>query len=446
VWRNAIVSVVLAVAFWFVCFVLGSAVGIVEQLSLNPRRLVRVVPAGKTLIAGNQSDLFAWDDEQGDWQKIFGGRGDTNLAFVFASRLVGPVYDPAGERILAFRAMMPGFSPFGSVNRLLIGSKPDDWRRSEGVTVPEGAAGLFMSGKGEVLVAATSGVHRLQGDIAARQQDINVFGVRIPLPQAGGRFVHAGPAVQMRPLESTARDEQTGAIVLFDGMQLVLAASDEKGVFHTVGELKFERKLAAEAAAGGGKVYLALAGGEVRRYGEKLKPLESVSSDVNSQPDAMALSPDGRYLAIVYRNARLWLYDTREEREVPLALAGQGDVSAVAFSEDKLLVADRLTRVSEYDLAQLDRVHEWQGSMPLAEQIYRYALYPVYKVFPKPGELNQTVNHVLTSQDTKIAGLRFDDNQAPPQRVDVWGPVWSNLAFLVVVLFISCVYISRRDF
>jgi hypothetical protein len=109
-------------------------------------------------------------------------------------------------------------------------------------------------------------------------------------------------------------------------------------------------------------------------------------------------------------------------------------------------VADRLTRVIEYDLKRFDQAKRWQGTLPLVEKIYRYGLYPLYTVFPKPGELNQTVNHVLTSQDTKIGGLRFDEGNRAPAKVDVWGPVWSNLAFLVVVLALACVYISRRDF
>jgi ABC-type transport system involved in multi-copper enzyme maturation permease subunit len=446
VWRNAIVSVVIAVVFWFVCFALGTAVGIVEQLSLAPRRVVKIVPAGKTLIAADQSDILRWDSKQRDWQKIFGGRSDDNLAFVFASRLVGPVYDPAGERILAFRTMQPGFAPFGSVNRLMIGRADDDWRRTEGVTVPEGAAGLFIAADGRVLVAAADGVYRLQGDIAAKQQDLNMFGVKIPLPQAGGRFEKIGPNVRMRPLVSAAYDAQSGDVALFDGQQLLLAAPDEKGRYQAAGEAKFPRKLEGALAAGDGTVYLALSGGEVRRYGRGLKPLETLASGINSVPDTVAVSTDGRYLAIVYRDAHLWLYDVQDRRVAALRIAGQGDISSAAFDGDKLLVADRVARVTRYDLAD-GRVDErWQGAMPLAEKIYRYGLHPLYTVFPKPGELNQTVNHVLTSEDTAIAGLRFDDSGAPPRKVDVWGPVWSNLAFLVVVLVISCVYVARRDF
>ena len=39
VWRNAIVSVVMAVVFWFVCWTLGTANTLVESISLNPRRI-----------------------------------------------------------------------------------------------------------------------------------------------------------------------------------------------------------------------------------------------------------------------------------------------------------------------------------------------------------------------------------------------------------------------
>ncbi len=146
----------------------------------------------------------------------------------------------------------------------------------------------------------------------------------------------------------------------------------------------------------------------MRRYDARLKPLDSIDTGINSTPSSIATSADGRYLAIVFQNARFWLYDARESKIAPLRIAGRGDVSAAAFAGDKLFVADRLTRVTEYDLAKGTSARQWEGPQPLIDKIYRYGLHPLYAVFPKPGELNETVSHVLTSDDAKIAGPRLD--------------------------------------
>jgi hypothetical protein len=105
-----------------------------------------------------------------------------------------------------------------------------------------------------------------------------------------------------------------------------------------------------------------------------------------------------------------------------------------------------LTRVTEYNLPDHAARAQHQPPLPLAEKIYRYALHPLYTVFPKPSELNQTVMHLLTSKDTKPGAIRLNDNNATIERLDVWGPIWSNLVFLAVVLGMACVYIHRKDF
>jgi hypothetical protein len=446
VWRNAIVSVVVAVVFWFVCWSLGTANALVESISLNPRRIVAIVPAGDDLIVVNQGDAFRWDDSRGDWHPAFAARGDNQMPFMFRSRLVGPIYDSAGERILAFRAAFPGF-PLRAANRLLIGKRSDDWRRDEGVTIPEGAAALFLGKQEDVLIASSSGIYRLQGDLAAKQPDINVFGLHIPLPEQGGRFAPAGPAVTLRPLQGAAIDPQTGAIVLFDGMRLLLFERDAKGGYRQGNEQTFERKQTGKVAIGGGQVFLALGQREILRYSSQLMPLPPLDTGIKSTAESMSVSPDGRYLAVVFRDARLWLFDIRESRPADLDVTGQGDISGAVFDGQKLFVADRLTRVTEYDLEKMRMADRWRGSMPLAERIYRYALHPLYTVFPKPSQLNQTVDYMLTSSDAPAGGIRLNnDNRSGPANVDVWGPIWSNLAFLVVVLAASCAYVQRKDF
>ncbi|HEV3341585.1 MAG TPA: ABC transporter permease, partial [Pirellulales bacterium] len=59
IWRNAIVSVVLAVAFWAACFLVGAVKNIVETFFLNSQRIVKLVPAGEELISVNErAEIF----------------------------------------------------------------------------------------------------------------------------------------------------------------------------------------------------------------------------------------------------------------------------------------------------------------------------------------------------------------------------------------------------
>ena len=446
VWRNAIVSVVVAIIFWFVCWLLGTADQLVDNLALAPRRFTAVVSAGEDLIAINsRGEFFRWDEADRDWQGIFAARGDNPMPFMFGGRMAGPVYEPRDERLVTFRTGMPAFSPLAAANRLLVGKRADEWRRTEGVNLPEGAYTLFAGEANELLLAGSQGIFRLEGNLEAKQQDINVFGLHIPLPEQGGRFANVGPAVSLRPLQSAARDPHSGAIVLYDGHRLLLFERGSQGPYRQSAELPFPRRQPGKVALAGGSVWLAVEG-EIRRYDMQLKPLETVSSPTRSAPDFTTTSPDGKYLAIGYRDRTLWLRNVGDKSQLEARVRGQGDVSAVSFDGDQLLAVDRLTRVTRYQLPQLAVIDQRQGAMTLAEKIYRWALHPLYTVFPKPGQLNDTVSYALSSQDTPAGAIRINDGQNSPAKVDIWGPVWSNLAFLVVVLTLACVYISRKDF
>jgi hypothetical protein len=71
---------------------------------------------------------------------------------------------------------------------------------------------------------------------------------------------------------------------------------------------------------------------------------------------------------------------------------------------------------------------------------------PIYTVFPKPGELDNTVQYVLRGEETTDLGIQTEDVQAKRARLNPWAPVASSFAFMVFVLAISCIYIERQDF
>jgi hypothetical protein len=80
------------------------------------------------------------------------------------------------------------------------------------------------------------------------------------------------------------------------------------------------------------------------------------------------------------------------------------------------------------------------------EEIYRYGVNPLYAVFPKPGEFGRTMQYILTGRET-TKNLIFADNlQLARKKLNPWRPVWSGLAFMVVILGLACVYIERQEF
>ena len=86
----------------------------------------------------------------------------------------------------------------------------------------------------------------------------------------------------------------------------------------------------------------------------------------------------------------------------------------------------------------------------MLEILYRYVVMPLYTVFPKPGELDGVVTYLVVGDPVNL----FEQSRMPRDQVnlerrgpiDIWQPIWSNLAFLAVMLTVTCVYISRRDF
>ena len=115
-----------------------------------------------------------------------------------------------------------------------------------------------------------------------------------------------------------------------------------------------------------------------------------------------------------------------------------------------LLAATCLTPVAPAQAAPGDRLGpEFWETPPLTtmESVYRYVIRPIYAVFPKPGELDNSISYLLTERETiDLGGPGRDDLSAAQLKIDPWAPVWSSLMFVLVMLGIACVYLKRQDF
>ncbi|MBM4089295.1 MAG: hypothetical protein FJ276_07685 [Planctomycetes bacterium] len=446
IWRNAVVSVVMTVVFWLVCTVVGATKNIFEQVVIETRKMVRVVNAGDALIALDEKGATKrWNAEKAEWEPVFLEDGGGPM-----QQVLGPVYDPQHNMLLAGRTGSRNFFNMGS--NLLIGKGSDGWKQVDGPPLPEDTVALFPDPKGRALAVTNSGVQRLVGDLDLNEKKMSLFGFEIPRT-LGKPFRSAGPEPSLKLTWPTnaAVDRRSGNVVIYSRGQLMLLPreADDYTLAKSVA-VEAEADEGVAIALQGRTLLLALADGRVVDYDSTtLQPRRAWQPEPHSQPRFACASPDGRWFAVVFHNGRLHVLDTGAGTAGMRAadVRGQGDISAVEFSEDgQMMVIDRATRLNQYRMDTMELAKSYAPALSGIEIAYYYAVVPIYAVFPKPGELDNTVQYLVQKQETIDMGMQMGNLQAKRVRLRPWAPVRSSLIFMLVVLGLACVYIERQDF
>jgi hypothetical protein len=339
----------------------------------------------------------------------------------------------------------PQFGFLPADNALLVGEKQDGWKRQEGIEVPMGTSALLIDRQGTLLAASPRGLSKLVGEPVSGEVPVKVFGFK--LPAAGGsRFVSASGDLRLGTPLSAAIDRGNDEVLLFDSQMLRVLSPDAKGRYVERVSRELEGNLSGIVAIGGGRVLLARANGEIDVFDSvRLESLGTFRPEAKNAPRFVDVSPDGKTFAVLFHNRRLWLYDAANGLPLTVPLTGQGDISAAAFSGERLLVADRFTRVTAYELPSGQIVDRRQPALSAIERVYLFGIQPIYTVFPKPGEMSNVANYLLTGSESASVG-GSNDLQTSRQKLDIWGPIWSNLAFIAVVVGLGCLYTARKDF
>ena len=155
------------------------------------------------------------------------------------------------------------------------------------------------------------------------------------------------------------------------------------------------------------------------------------------------------------RNETVWNYSLQTG---DLARLGTSrDVKAITFDDSgRLHLGDRWLRLYEIDMSNESVVATSQGKLTAFQSTYKGIIYPLYFIFPKCGELNYTVEYLITGNDTAdtigttiLKLFNFDRMLPVPletYNLEPWPQVWNALAFIIVMLAIGCVIIERTDY
>lgn len=446
IWRNAIICVVMAALFWLACTIVGAAKNVFEQFVVEAQKINRLVQAGDTLIAvDEQGTTKYWNAETREWDDTF-----IETSYGPMARVLGPIYDQENETLLA--AQTVGNSLFRAGRPLLMGKASDGWLQEDGPSLPDGTFELLPDPHGRLLAITPDGVQKLADDFTNKKK-VKVFFMEIP-QSIGKPFQAAGPesALKLDAPYAAAVDPVSGNVVIYSRAKLMLLTlADDKYSLDKTVDVEADEEEVATMAFGGTTVLLALGDGRVLEYeAPELKLRQEYVPESASQARFVFASPDGTRFAILFHNGRLHMLNHTEQGQSDMELAdvrGQGDISAVLFeSNDTMLVVDRVKRVTEYQLDSYEIADSFAPSLTPVEIAYHYAILPIYTVFPKPGELGNTITYLIQQEETIDIPMQGNDLQSKRARIRPWAPVRSSFIFVVIVLGIACVYIERQDF
>jgi hypothetical protein len=361
-------------------------------------------------------------------------------------RPIGPISDADGNRLYAIQ---------GSFRTrrmaLVVGDRDKDWEANKGAAPPPGTFSLVREQDGGILALSNLGIYRLEGDPLEADEPMRVMGMEVPLT-GSSPFVPATQDEELIFLQpvSAAMNQDTGVLAVYHRGVISLLARADDGKYEVVRERRLEDNdgQAALLAFGGSTLLAAQVDGTILLLeADDLKERKRFAAESTSPARFVSMAPQGRWAALVCHDRRLLLVDTGQDRLIPAKVAGQGDISAATFSgPSRLMVADRLTRVTDYDLETGEVQRRFVPKPGAFERVYRLVIRPLYTVFPKPGELDRTIRYLLSGEEIEAADQQREDPTAVRRQLRPWAPVWSSLAFAAVVLVLGCLYVQRQEF
>ncbi|MBI1900390.1 MAG: ABC transporter permease subunit [Planctomycetia bacterium] len=387
-WQNGMIAAVITIVFWAAClFVWIIKATVFEGAVLGTQAFFILVPSSDNVVGVQPTMSFVeWRESDRTWQSV------KDPTTVIADLPVGMRFPMLG-----------------------------------------GTMAPFSAGENHLVLVTAQGIVDYHPDSAP---DLNQ-----PIDWTAIKLV--GPPMALKTPFSAAMSEER-ELAIYDGETLrSLALKD--GFYAVAAERKLPDKQRCVMGYGGDKIVLAFADGRVLFVdAASLKTEREFAPGHVGTPRLAFASADGRYAAVLSHDKQLWLYDVKNQRDVSNTIVGQGSVSAVTLYGTKLLVADSFTRVTEYNLDRLSVARQMAPALSWWEWAYWYPIRGIYTVFPKPGELGDLVQYIVTEKDTGLTP--FEDLEVPQQQLNIWQPVWSNLIFVSVLLALGCWYVSRKDF
>jgi hypothetical protein len=446
IWRNTIVSVIVVMGFWLMCFLIGTAKGIWQGL-LDFQSFKQLAVLGEDVIAIDERNVpRRWDEASNEWKEaLLTEDEERQVAIgVFSGPLpgfsVGPIADPQNGRLVVVKKTW------------------SDWKEQAQLEVASAEDGFELQMISEVPVGTFLVAPEKGGTILAVSSDGKFY--RVSMPEAGEtgevpkekddkNVVVCGPSDEVSFAGSfvAAMNPDSGVLATYSRGTIWLFKTNGENEYERVATKKLDSKKDAltSLAFAGDALLVAQNNGKLHLLdGTTLEERKVFEPETSTDPRHVRAAPGGDWFAVVYHSGALWLIDVKAGEIRKADVKGQGEISAIEFSgSDRLLVCDGGRRVFEYSVGDEQLQREYSPTMGMGERLYRWIVLPVYTVSPKPREFYQTTQYLLLEKKNLGSGRQMSARQA---EIHPWRPVWSSLIFMVVMLGLACLYVERQEF
>lgn len=459
IWRSPIVSVIAGAGLWFLTFVMFT-VNVFCQTSFNSVAFDTIDVQGDQIfvsyVPDNDVKVAQWNEEDNQWENISKGvQAQLGLT-------EGPVFDPHLNYVFGTRQRLT-MTPFGprasgNIDLLARNTSTDEavFKKADlGVSVKR----LFRRSDGRVIVFASGRLHLLERapsddktDDGADENDKE--SVPIVAKELGPeRSIRTGGTQT-----AVAYNPQDNRLAVLRRGKLSVYAPDTNGLYAKTSEADFDQLR-------NGDVAMAFAGDMLVVFHSKLGvvSINNSESKISSEfgetskfmPKSLSTSPNGKYIAALCQNETLWVYNVETDEFAPSDFSRE--IKAVGFDDQGYLhMADRWLRIHKVNLADGAVVETLQGNLSSFQMIYKNVIYPIYYAFPKWGELNYTVEYLVTGSETAdtigttVLKIMNVDRMIPvpleTYNLRPWPQVWNALIFITIMLFFGCVIIESFDY
>ncbi|QDS90043.1 ABC-2 family transporter protein [Rosistilla ulvae] len=454
IWRNAIVSIAVTVIFWMACFLVDVTHELFDQLVAQPATITQLAQLdGELFAATRKGEVLRYDEEESKWQTLL------ETEFGSGTRALGPLALPESDQVLVAQISSGRFRQFsGSNDNLLLLSSREEWKPIDGIKLPPGSREMLAGSDGALIVYGTRGISRaaaggLESE-PSEKKDSGMFGGLMSMLQSetDGFTVISPPDLNLdTPMSVDAVPRSSSVVAYTRGRLIRLTAGEDR-------RLKIDREISLPGAANqrgaiaatSQHLMIAREDSGIEIYDlQTLEKLYDVDLDAASTPTELRAARDGGdRVAILFADKTVQVIDTSMGTSIPVSIPHQGSIAQLNWSDSNtLLIAYELDHVLALDLTDGSVQATWQPERGIWRWLQDWIVQPIHTVFPKPGELGETVEGIVIGEREIAAGPPSEVDLAYDRRVlKIWQPLVNCGIFTLLMLGCGCYYVSRQDF